>query len=119
MQATRIRINRRACKAGSYPPAVDDSHEVQRSPYGRFSEREINDTDFLRLLESQVGFYRQAILGKNVLRQAIWVRGRIGSGLYSESRALRKATRADVIARSLTIAPYGGFHQNTCSAGGV
>ena len=53
-------------------------------------------------------FHRQALLGKTVLRQHSWIRGKADSGLYSESGARRETARADAIVRSLTIAPSAG-----------
>ena len=119
MQAARSRDSRRPCDVRSHPSNVDDSTEVQRSPYDRISEREISDTDIQRLSESEEKFYRQTFLGKRVLRQYSWIGGEADSGVHSESGARRETARANATVRSLTIAPSGGFHQTTRFAGGI
>jgi len=46
MQVARSRDSRGPCDVRSYPSTVDDSTELQRSPYDRIFEREISNTDF-------------------------------------------------------------------------
>jgi len=119
MQAARSRNSRRACDVRSHPSIVDDSTKVQRSPHSRIFEREVSDTDISRLSESETQLHRKTFLGQRVLCQYSWVGGKVDSGLHSESGARREAARADALVRSLTIAPYGGFHQTTRFAGGI
>jgi len=97
MQTARSRNSGRACDVRSYSPIVDDPAEVQRSPHNRVSEREISNTDFQRLSASEEELYRQTLLGKRVLCQYSWIRGKADSGLHSESGAGREAARADAI----------------------
>ena len=119
MQTARSRDSRRPCDVRSRPSTIDDSAEVQHSPYNRVSEREIDDTDIQRLSESEEKFYRHTLLCKRVLRQYSWIGGEADSGLKMESEARRETARVNATVRSFTIAPTGGFHQTTRFAGGI
>jgi len=119
MQAARSGNSRRSCDVGSHPSTADDSTETQCSPHDRISEREVSNPDIQRLSAGEEEFYRQALLGKRVLCEHSWIRGKADSRLYSGSGARREAARADAIVRSLTIAPSKGFHQTTRYAGGI
>jgi len=72
-----------------------------------------------RLSESETQLHRKTFLGQRVLCQYSWVGGKVDSGLHSESGTRREAVRVDALVRSLTIAPFGGFHQTTRFAGGI
>ena len=119
MQAARSRNSRRPCDVRSHVSTANDSAEVQRSSHSGIYEREISNTNFPRLSESEAEFHGRTFLGKRVLCQYGWIRRKTDSGLHSESGARREATRADAIVRNLTIAASRGFHQTTRSAGGI
>ncbi len=111
-------ISRGICDAGSYTPAVNDSAEVQCGPYGGFSEREVGDPDFSGVSAGEAEFHGTSFLGSGLLRQYGRIRGAGGPGVHSEPGTGRETSGADATGRALTIAPSGGFHHTTRSAGG-
>jgi len=106
------------CDAGSHPHAVDDTAEVQCGAYGRISEGEVGDPDFPGVPAGEAEFHGSAFLGRGLLRQYGRIRGTGDPGVHSEPGAGRETPRADATGRALTLAPSGGFHHTTRSAGG-
>ena len=112
-------VSRGLCDAGSYPHAVDDSAKVQCGPYGGISERVVGNPDISGVYAGEAEFHGAAFLGPWLLRQYGRIRGTGDPGVHSEPGAGGEASGADATGRALTIAPSGGFHHTTRSAGGI
>ena len=111
-------FSRGLCDAGSYSHVDNDSAEVQCGPYGWFSEREVGDPDIPGVSAGEAEFHRASFLGPRLLRQYGRIRGAGDPGVHTEPGTRREASGADATGRALTIAPSGGFHHTTRSAGG-
>ena len=119
MQSARGRDHRRACDEGSHSSAADDTAEVQRGSYGRISKGRVGDSYLQGLSSGEEELHGEALLDQRLLCQYSWIRREDDPGVYQKPRRGRKALGADASGGSLTIAPSGGFHQTTRSAGGI
>ena len=93
------------------PPKFSVAHTVG------FLKSEVGDPDISRVSAGETEFHGATFLGPGLLRQYGRIRGAGDPGVHSEPGAGRETPRADATGRALTIAPSGGFHHTTRSAG--
>jgi len=117
MPSTGDRAGGRLCDEGSYPYAVNDSVEVQRSQYGRIFEGQVSDTHIQGISEGKAQLHRPTFFGERILCEYSGLGRADDSRVHQESGAGRKTPGANETGWTLTIAPSGGFHHTTRSAG--